>query len=112
MLYFSGPKNAECSPIKISTMNNRVILPRHSPTTPSSMKPISQALMTLISQVFSSRSASRPAVAEHSRNGRMNKPAARLARMAPFIPACGARRNTIRITIAVLNRLSLSAPRN
>ena len=111
MAYFTGPKNADCAPIRNSTANSSQRAPNQKAAAPSSMIRISASLIRRIISDFSYLSANWPARAENRKKGRINRPAARLTTVltlaAPAILAL-----TIITRSAFLNRLSLRAPKN
>jgi len=76
------------------------------------MIPTSSSFVSRASMALSYLSASCPAVAEKKKNGRMNSPAARLARISGRIDVHCADWNVTSTTRAFLKRLSLNAPRN
>ena len=92
MLYLTGPKKADCIPIRNNTVIRKVTLPNISPAAPNPMIATSAALMARISRDFSNLSAICPAVAENRKNGRMKRPAAAVTTTWPLIPAASAMR--------------------
>jgi hypothetical protein len=72
--YFTGPNSVECNPIRNTPANNRNTRFQTNPAAIASMIAISRFLTKRISAPFSKRSASWPAVAEKSTNGRMKMP--------------------------------------
>ncbi len=76
------------------------------------MMATSAALMTWMIRCFSYLSASRPAVAEKRKKGRMKMPVATVTMSWPLTPDAWARLKVTRMMKAFLNRLSLKAPRN
>ena len=84
----SGPKNADCVPIRNRIAIRKGTLPEANAATPSAMTTISASLTRRISSDFSCLSAISPAKAENRKNGRMNSPAARLMTSpSPPLPA-------------------------
>ena len=68
------------------------MLPATTPAAAASISAISLSLISRISQALSCWSASCPAVAEHKKNGRMNRPPASGIRIcADICPAAPAR---------------------
>src|SRR5438094_835057 len=111
MLYLTGPKTAECVPIRKTTPSSRGTLWRWRPAAPSSMIPISNSFTSRMIRALSNLSAICPALAEKRKKGSVSRPVLRLTSVfsentAPPI------RNANRMTSAFLNRLSLRAPRN
>ena len=111
MLYLTGPKTAECVPIRKTTPSNRGTLWRWRPAAPSSMIPISNSFTSRMIRDLSNLSAICPALAEKRKKGSVSRPVLRLTSVfsentTPPI------RNANRMTSAFLNRLSLRAPRN
>src|SRR5438552_3536555 len=111
MLYLTGPKTAECVPIRKTTPSRSGTLCRPRPAAPSSMIPISNSFTSRMIRALSNLSAICPALAEKRKKGSVSRPVLRLTSVfsentAPPI------RNANRMTSAFLNRLSLRAPRN
>src|SRR5438093_698330 len=111
MLYLTGPKTAECVPMRKTTPSSRGTLWRWRPAAPSSMIPISNSFTSRMIRALSNLSAICPALAEKRKKGSVSRPVLRLTSVfsentAPPI------RNANRMTSAFLNRLSLRAPRN
>ncbi len=110
--YFTGPKKVDWVPIRNSTKIKNSPDPRTKPMLATTMIPISASLTRRINVAFSNLSASWPAVAENRKNGRMNRPAARLTRVSGLAPDWLESPYVTSTTSAFLNRLSFSAPRN
>jgi len=111
MLYFTGPKSVEWTPMPKSPQSRMGALRRRNPAAPKTMMPISSSFTARMMRVFSSLSASCPAVAEKRKNGKMKMPPARFTSTSGDTGAVAAP-NANRITSAFLKTLSLSAPRN
>ena len=78
MAYFTGPKKADCTPVRNNSRNNISYQPNQSPTAATPMITTSANLIQRITADFSNRSATWPAMAENRKNGRINSMAARL----------------------------------
>ena len=68
----TGPKKVECMPIRNTQASSTGTLATTKPQAAIAMMAISRFFTTRIKVVFSNLSVSCPAVAENSRNGRMN----------------------------------------
>ena len=112
MLNFSGPKNADCAPIKNKSMIRPQRLRKVKAAAVSSIKIISTNFIILIRKDFSNLSASCPAVEEKRKNGSIKRPAIQVIRIWAFNPYSSASLKVIRIIRAFLKRLSLNAPKN
>ena len=105
MPYFSGPKKVECTPIRNSTIIRKVMLPVVKAKAASAMMAISAALMTWMIRCFSNLSASRPAVAEKRKKGRMKMPVAIVTMSWPLTPDAWARLKVTRMMKRVLEQI-------
>ena len=112
MLNFSGPKNADCAPMKNKSITRPQRLRKVKAAAVSSIKTISTNFITLIRKDFSNLSASCPAVEEKRKKGSMKRPAIEVIRIWAFNPYSSASLKVISIIRAFLNRLSLNAPKN
>ena len=74
--YLSGPKKADCVPIRNSTPSRNSTEPSAKPSAAAPMIRISANLIRRISRAFSYFSAIWPALAENRKKGRMNSAAA------------------------------------
>ena len=110
--YLTGPNKVEWTPMPTtpSTSSHRVCVIQPTPAT--SMMASSSHLMKRVRPALSNLSANWPAVAENTTNGRMNRPGIRLVtRDGDSVVQLSASK-VMMTTSAVLNRLSLNAPRN
>ena len=106
----TGPKREDCSPIKNS---NNIIIQTLPITIAAAAKPMmmtSSPFTHLISFDFSNLSAICPAIGENKKNGKMNKPAAKLVSKAESLCAL-IPPNAINNNNAFLYKLSLNAPK-
>ena len=76
MPYLTGPKKADCVPMRKSTTIRKFALCRKNPTAAPTIRNISISLMDWISFALSHLSANCPAMAEKRKKGRMKIPAA------------------------------------
>ena len=111
MAYFTGPKKADCVPMRKSAPASSHTFCVMKPAAATAMTASSHSLMSRTSLAFSNLSASWPAKAENRKNGRMRRPF-RIGVHSP--PSCAPESapNVMRNTNAVLNKLSFNAPRN
>jgi hypothetical protein len=112
MLNLTGPKNAECVPMRNSATSSSGALRSWKPTAAKDMIATSAALTTRITRALSHLSAICPAVVEKRTKGAVKSAALRLTSVSavrltpPSVPKAR------KIASAFRKTLSLSAPRN
>jgi hypothetical protein len=102
----------ECIPIRNKAVASNQMLCRKKPALANTMMPISNTLTRRMICDFSNLSASCPAVAENRKKGRIKRPGNIVVRLAPSKVVRLAVWNATSVINAVLNTLSLNAPRN
>src|SRR5476649_923127 len=110
--YLTGPNSVECTPMPTMAAISSHKVCVLQPTAATPMMDSYSHLTKRASPAFSNLSAIWPAVAENTTYGRMNRPGIKLVSV-DGLSVVQLKASKVRITIsAVLNRLSLKAPKN